>query len=213
MSAYILAMAVTCSADPAEFDAAWHARPSLTAAINRGRAYWLAGNVPEAMRAFRDGERLAPWNAEIRDDLDAARDALGTTAPAPSFADRFGPADVWTVAILSSLVAGVGGTVWEFTRRRSMLFVAGAGVAGWCALIVISFLTMNRNEPFAILAVERAPMRTGNAISYDVQSSEPLALGTELNVLGRRGGWVRVRTPSGQTGWLPDSAVLFGETP
>lgn len=213
MNAFLLTFAAACSADPADFDAAWHAKPDVTTAINRGRSQWLAGNVPEAMRAFREGERLAPWNAEIRADLEAARDLLGTTAPAPSFVNRLGPTDVWTVAILSSLAVGVGGTIWLFTRRRTMLVVAGAGMAGWIILVVVALLATNGNEPFAIVAVERIPLRTGNAVSYEVQSPDALPVGTELTVLGRRGGWVRVRTPAGQTGWLPDSAVLFGETP
>lgn len=213
MNAFFLAMALTCSTNPAQFDAAWHDKPSVTTAINRGRAHWLAGNVPEAMRAFREGERLAPWNAEIRADLDAARDALGTTAPVPSFAARVGPADVWAVAILSSLAVGVGGTVWLLTRRNNVLILAAAGVAGWIALIVVTFLATNRTEPFAIVAVEGVQFRAGNAVSYELQSSDALPLGTEVIVLGRRGGWVRARAPAGQVGWLPESAVLFGESP
>jgi hypothetical protein len=213
MNSILLAMALTCSADPAEIDAAWHAKPSVTTAINRGRTHWLAGNVPEAIRAFREGERLAPWNAVIRADLDAARDVLGTTAPAPTFADRVGPADVWMVAILSSLAVGVGGTAWLLTRRNKLLIVAGGGVAGWIALVVVTFLATNRTEPFAIVAVEGAQFRTGNAVSYDLQSSDPLPLGTEVTVLGRRGGWVRASAPAGLAGWLPESAVLFGESP
>ena len=213
MNAILLTLAAACSTDPAEFDAAWHARPNVTTAINRGRAHWLAGNVPEAMRAFREGEKLAPWNAEIRADLDAARGVLGTLAPTPSFTDRIGPADVWTVAILSSLAVGVGGTIWLFTRRRKLLIAASVGVAGWLALIVITFLATNRNEPFAIVTAERAILRQGNAESYDATSPEPLPLGTELTVVGSRGGWRHVRTPTGKIGWLPESALLEGSPP
>jgi hypothetical protein len=213
MNVFLLSLVVSSAADPAEFDAAWHTRPSVTTAINRGRAHWIAGNVPEAMRAFREGEKLAPWNAEIRADLDAARDALGTVAPAPSLTDRIGPADVWTVAILSSLAVGVGGTIWLLTRRRNLLIAASAGVAGWLALIVVTFLATNRNEPFAIVAAERVILRQGNAESYDAASPDPLPLGTELTVLGSRGGWRHVRTPSRKIGWLPESALLEGSPP
>lgn len=213
MNAYFLALVVTCSADPAEYDAAWHAKPGATTAINLGRAHWLAGNAPEAMRAFREGEKLAPWNAEIRADLAAARDALGTTAPAPSFAARVGPADVWTVAILSSLAVGAGGVGWLLARRRGWLILTALGLTGWTLLTVVTVSARNRDEPFAIVAVERVPLRTGNAVSYDVQSPVPLPLGTEVTLLGRRGGWVRVRTPAGHAGWLPESALLEGESP
>lgn len=213
MNAILLTLAAACSADPAEFDAAWHAKSSVTNAINRGRAHWLAGNVPEAMRAFREGERLAPWNAEVRTDLNTARDALGTTAPAPSFAGRVGPADVWIVAVLSSLAVGVSGTVWMLTRRRTMLIVAGAGITGWIALVVVTLLAAKRDEPFAIVAVERAILRQGNAESYDATSPEPLPLGTELTVFGNRGGWRHIRTPMGRIGWLPETALLEGESP
>jgi hypothetical protein len=34
-----------------------------------------------------------------------------------------------------------------------------------------------------------------------------VAQGLALRVLARRGGWVEVRTPSGQTGWLPEDAL------
>src|SRR5688572_1581854 len=46
----------------AYFDHDWASEDykSQALAINRGRAHYLAGNLPQAVRAFHDGLRLAP---------------------------------------------------------------------------------------------------------------------------------------------------------
>src|SRR5262245_53517010 len=44
-----------------------HRSPAV--ALMRGRAHFLAGDLPQAIRAFRDGLALAPWDADLQRGL------------------------------------------------------------------------------------------------------------------------------------------------
>lgn len=56
-----------------------------------------------------------------------------------------------------------------------------------------------------VIAVSKANLRAGPGTSFDVL--ERLAYGTPLVELRRNGGWVKVRSQSGRTGWIHDDLI------
>ena len=191
------------------FDAEWASHPNVQTARNRGRAHLLEGNLARAVVAFRQAEQLAPWDAEVRADLATVREMAGTTSPPYSFRERFGPFDVWMIAMTSSVFVLVGTVVFWMTQQKKWLVLTALGVFGWCSLAFV--MPRADREPFAVVSGERVVLRAGNSDFYEMRSLAPLPIGTELTVLGQRGGWLRVRSESGESGWIPESSVIFGD--
>lgn len=189
-----------------QLDAEWLSHPTVQTARNRGRAHLLAGNYAKAIVAFRQAEELAPWDPDVRMDLAVAREFLGTNTPPTSFRNRFGPADYWTFAIVSGLLVIIGYVFYRFRYSKKWLFITCLGILGWCIIPLI--ISPANGSPFAVASSDRTILRAGNSDYFEPRSSAPLPLGTEVTLLGFRGGWAHVRTEKGEMGWLPESKII-----
>ena len=207
-----------------EFDSDWaEGRRDPGTALNRGRAHFLAGQLPQAIRAFRHGLDLYPWDAELQRSLTAARatvayptesDPAERVRPDPpnSLRHRVSPWDLFLAASAFALVLTVG-----LARRLTTHdgWAAPLAVVGLLGLVVVAAagitIVADQPSPVLVLATDEV-LRTGNGPSFPTRTDAPLPRGAEVRELARRGGWVQVELPGGAVGWVRESAVL-GETP
>ena len=219
------------AAAAAAFDREWAAgtrSPAL--ALNRGRAYFLAGDTPAAIVAFRDGLAVAPWDADLQRAL---ADARGTVAypnepepaertrpdPPGGWRSRVSPLDLLAASGLASLLVAVGVARRLTVRDGWAVPVAVLGIAGLVGVIGVARTlaaedAVDRETPTVAVAVDGTVLRRGNADSHPARLAHPLAAGSEVSVLGTRGGWLQVRVPGGAVGWVPESRVLgWGRNP
>lgn len=178
----------------------------VAALRTEGREHLVAGRVPEAVVAFRTAERMAPWDGEARADAAAVRTLVGDGPPPASFAERVGPFDVAVVAFLATLAAVIGVYRTRVRRDRRGLVLVGLGFVAFAALGPLTW--PRESSPFAVVAVERVVLREGNAERYEAVPTGAVSRGHELAVLGARGGWLRVRTNGGDTGWVSEGSVI-----
>lgn len=192
-------------------------------ALNRGRAHFLAGNLPQAIRAFRDGLAVAPWDAELQDGLNHCRTLVAYSVEATpaervcpdsltTVRDRVSPADLFAVAGISSLLAMIGLAARFTTRPTWAGPVAALGVVGILAVATVSMkleldAEVERARPVLVVASDTI-LRTGNGTAFEARLPSPLPRGAEVRELHRRGGWVQIELPGGAIGWLPESAVI-----
>jgi hypothetical protein len=207
-----------------DFDQSWAVGshpPSL--ALNRGRAHFLAGQVPQAIRAFRDGLELFPWDAELQRDLVAARatvayptepDPASRVRPDPpaSLRNRVSPWDLFLAATLFALVVAVGLARRFTTADRWAAPLAATGLVGLLLVAVAAWkidaeARHEQAHPVVVLAADMV-LRAGNGTAFPARLGTPLPRGAEVRQLAQRGGWVQVQLPGGAIGWVPESAVL-----
>jgi hypothetical protein len=194
---------------------------------NQGRAHLLAGRLPDALLAYRRGLRSAPHDADLRDDLAYARGQvqyLGperhgrpTAEPWPWWMPRVAPGLLLIAALTLYALAwfcgtrGVtGGRPWLLSWAAGLLAVAVVVGGLW------TFLAWQASRgdryPVVVVAEEGVPLRRGNGPTYPAHPQAPqLHLGMEASLLHRRGGWLQVRLPGGEVGWLPAGAALVEE--
>ena len=208
------------------FDREWESPyrgPSAALALNRGRAHYFAGNLPQAIRAFRDGLELFPWDAELQHGLTVCRAAIAyptETGPAErvrpdpltSLRYRFSQWDLLAASLITALLTTIG-----LARRLTALDswsgpVAGLGLTGLLAVSIVSLLierdrVYDRDHPIVVVT-EPAILRTGNGTTFAPRINAPLPRGSEVRELTRRGGWVQVELPGGAAGWLPEAVLL-----
>ncbi|MBN1671262.1 MAG: BatD family protein [Kiritimatiellae bacterium] len=188
----------------AELAAHGYAGPEVL--FNLGNALRMEGNLPEAIRAYRRAWYVAPRDADIRLNLEAAMRQAGVPAAAgarragtwPVFSDR-----EWAAAVLACywlLMAGAARVILDPGRARRLkpvlvalcvaLIVAGLGFGSWLALDL---------QPEAVVTGAHAQMRFAPVRTAPVKSL--LAAGAIVRVVRVTDGWARLRVRD-TYGWM-----------
>ena len=179
--------------------------------FNLGNAYYRNGNLGKAILAYREAQRLAPRDPDIRANLGFAAQSAGIELPARkplaallldfSRAEwlGFGVACFW-------LLAGALATWILWPRLR---FVSRPTAAVWAALLLpaLAGLALHRDldrfpEGVAMIAGQKV-------LSSPLESATPLLAvpeGAIVRMRENRGNWIEVEL--GETrGWLPAAAL------
>jgi tetratricopeptide (TPR) repeat protein len=203
-------------AQAAEHFDRWWMEPgskSPALAVNRGRAHFLAGNMPQAIRAFRDGLDLYPWDADLQRALTAARATVAyptETSPAErvrpdppnALRNRVSPWDLFLAASACSLLLTVGLARRLTARDGWSTPLALVGLLGLLTVAAAgTHIATDRPGPVLVLTADEV-LRTGNGAAFPARTAAPLPRGAEVRQLARRGGWVQVELPGGAVGWV-----------
>jgi hypothetical protein len=192
---------------------------------NAGNAHLLAGDLPEAILAYRRGLRCAPHDADLYESLKHARDQVHY-GPEPRARPTGGPWPVWLpridrgyfllaafllyalacVSVTRSLMAPNGGL------HRAVLLLALAVAAAGLWTVVTVCAAHEARSPLVVIARDGVALSRGNGRSYPPNEQLPeLHRGMEGRLLHRRGGWLQVELPGGAVGWIPQVAAVVDE--
>jgi hypothetical protein len=178
--------AATAPADPAN----WY---------DLGAAYYRLGQDGRAAAAWVQARRLAPRSGAIRQ-------ALRLTPPPDPVSARWTwspPVTPEELLLLGTLgwVAGWIGWFWAPRHReRWVVLLVFAAIGAGAGLALRSWY----RRPVAIV-LDRSSIRVSpHGLAPPLGPLEP---GGAVRVLRRSPGWVLVRLPGGQRGWVPDAAV------
>jgi hypothetical protein len=194
---------------------------------NQGNAYLLAGDVPQAILAYRRGLRLAPADRELQAGLRDARaqvvfaDARGFGRPPLEHRPPWLPHALPQVRLILTLLlyalAWVALTRWLMTRHGRALWVSGLALLA--AVLPAASLAFDAWEncrelqhPLVVLAKDGVLLRRGNGRAYPPRSEVPLNRGVEARLLFARGDWLQIELAGGETGWVPRNSTLL-DTP
>lgn len=187
--------------------------------LNSGNSYFLAGDMGQAVLAYRRGMDLAPTDKQLSAALAHARSSLALAAPTEARSTwRTWPL-LWRSYVTSRTLIVIAGVLWAFGWSLAVvrLFRRAARVAAPAAtsMVIAAALT-------ALVAYESHVMRTaesavvtsdaralqGPALGvYDPAFEQPLPPGLEVQILERRDDWVRVRLGDSREGWIPENAM------
>lgn len=210
-----------------QFDSQWDepAQRSPGLASRRGQAWHRAGDIGRSIAAYRDGLRLYPADDGLLTRLEFTRGqvalprdgelAEACKPQAPPARLPVPPVAVFFGLIVFNIAGGVWLARWRLTRSWTTLVIGAVCVLGSWASAWGWHETNERAaghwaEPTAVVA-EPVMLRTGNNAEYPARFSQPIPAGVEVTPLGERGGWLRVRLPGGQVGWLPKDVVFYPE--
>jgi tetratricopeptide (TPR) repeat protein len=195
--------------------------------LNLGNAHLLADELPQAILAYQRGLRRHPLHPELWENLDAARDMVAYPDDAwrlhpegdqwPPWLPRPSPAFLLDTALALYALAWVAVAAWLVWRRLPAIIVAGllllaaTASAGWWGYLDYRVAQADQH-PLVVVALNGVTLRTGNGPLYPQHARLPTVnRGMEARLVTVRGGWVQVRFPGGDLGWLPRSAVLVDE--
>jgi hypothetical protein len=188
--------------------------------LNHGNAHFLAGNLPEAILAYRRAERLIPNDARLRANLAEARRAVvdaptGREATSSSWAPQLSRPFQVRLAFGCYLAAWIAlgfsllqSARWPYLGGLALLLVAiGLGLA------VYGVEARDRERPVVIVTGDGVALRRGNGVSYPLVEVNGVAVKLNRGVEGRvratrPNGWVQLALDNGLVGWVPGDLVL-----
>jgi tetratricopeptide (TPR) repeat protein len=187
---------------------------------NLGNAALLAGDLSQAILAYRRGLSLAPGDPMLRANLKLARAQVDSSPVLQQDND-------WLLSRLPSTPSG-----WLFpaaylcyvssclflarwwSSRRDIDLCACLGSVAISLPLVLAICSSSwraeqeRLHPVVVIARDDTHLRKGNGLAYPRLDGAPLHRGVEARLISMRSGWIKIDLASGRTGWVPEKAVL-----
>lgn len=189
---------------------------------NLGNAYFLAGDLPRAIRSYRRGLRLTPNDLELRRCLAHAREQVEYPAPGtvgrpptehrPPWLPRLPAVAPW-LAFGLYFAACLAAARWWMVRRGPWRTVSATALG--LALCLGAGLAWEGGEdradderPLVVIAADGVLLRRGNGLAYPARYPTWVNKGVEARRLYARGDWVQIELSGGEVGWVPRGFIV-----
>jgi tetratricopeptide (TPR) repeat protein len=154
---------------------------------NLGQAYFLAGDLPRAILAYRRGLRLDPNDRVLQERLEEARDRVQYTTPGAfgrPAVDNWPPwlprlTMRWQLILVLVLYAIACGAVtrWWMTRQGAYLAIAGpaftlAAFMGAGLFLEARQRAWNKDHPAVVSAANEVVLHKGNGGNFPCYDAE-----------------------------------------
>lgn len=181
--------------------------------FNYGNAEFKSGNLGRAVAAYRCAALYAPRDADIRANLDFARNQVqGPTVHDGGGARWLGALTLNEWTALAAIAFWLTFGLYAAMQIRPALKNALRGFARLAAVAAVCFcaclgaaVTFHSTKQIAVVVLPDAVTRSGPF--DDAQNAFAVHDGAELGVLDQRNGWVQVSDGNGRSGWMQASQV------
>ena len=176
--------------------------------FNYGNAEFKSGNFGRAIAAYRQAAQLTPRDAEVRANLEFARNQVqGPMLGESRWKNWLGMLTLNEWTGLAVVALWLTFALLAATQIRPALKTAlGGFTRGAVAVAILSCACLGVNaiihfsKQTAVVVAQDATARSG---PFDeAQSAFTAHDGAELAVLDRKNGWLQVTDGSGRIGWL-----------
>jgi tetratricopeptide (TPR) repeat protein len=176
--------------------------------FNDGNAEFKAGNLGNAIVAFRRAELFAPRNPEIRANLDFVRNQVqGSMVRQARWQDWLGQLTLNEWTLLTAIAFWFTFILFAVRQLRPALVPALKSVTTLFVLLTILFgaalgvqASGHFSSPIAVVTTAGAIARSGPF--DDAQNVFTSHDGAELSVLSRHDDWAQVTDGNGRIGWM-----------
>jgi tetratricopeptide (TPR) repeat protein len=181
--------------------------------FNDGNAEFKSGNLGRAVAAYRRAAQLAPRDADVRANLEFARNQVqGPTSRQPWWEGWLAAFSLneWTAfAAITFWLAFILFAAMQLRPSwKNVLRVPARGLAVaavfFCGSLAAA-TAVHLSDSVAVVVLPDAVSRSGPF--DDAQNAFAVHDGAELAILDQRNGWVQVSDGSGRTGWMKDNQV------
>ena len=187
---------------------------------NLGNAWAKADEPVNAIAAYYLAKRYIPNDSRLNTNLSTVLKNNGGTPP-PSDSSLMGSilfwqdwigthAKIWISIVLSALTF-LGGTLCLFqkNRRQCHRSTIALAILTTIALVSVGYDWYRFEWVAHVIVTKDVVPRKGNSEQYEPAFVSPIPFGTLAVILDERAGWVSLRFPNGQEGWLPQSQTFL----
>ena len=178
---------------------------------NLGNAYLRNGELGRAIASYRRGWLRLPRDEDVRANLEFARkttqDALAPPGPSPITSTLFfwhyglSLRELERAALILNLLFWVI-LALRLVRRDSEVLRWSTFVILVPLIAVVASLSIRLVDPPRVAVVVPQEISAQSGPGGDAVVRFKLHAGTEVELRGRRDGWLRIALPDGQQGWI-----------
>jgi len=169
-----------------------------------GTAAWAAGDTAAAVHGWRQALTLEPNAGDIQTRLAAVRPyAPGAPGWVPSLPANLG---AWAFMLLWVLAWAVG---WAVRRTPGALMRRAAPIATLAALVGVASIGVEERVSGKRTAVVRRVLSLTSDPAVGMDRGAAIGTGEMVQVVTRRGAWVRVEATEARAGWVPAEQLIF----
>jgi tetratricopeptide (TPR) repeat protein len=188
---------------------------------NLGNVHYRMGNIPEAILYFERAIRLAPYDEDIRYNLEIAKgflvDKIEVAEPFLieklwiEMARTF-KADTWGIMAIGLLLLAcalfTAFAVSSIRQVKQMGFLGGFVLAIGVIMLILLARTseneLNKNE--GIVFAESITVKSEPGLQG--QDQFVIHEGIKVLITGTEGDWTKIKLEDGNSGWLPSTSIV-----
>jgi tetratricopeptide (TPR) repeat protein len=184
---------------------------------NLGNAYLRSGELGRAVAAYRRSQALLPRDRDLAANLafarKSARDAVPPPEPSPVLATLFFWHYHLSRAELLRLTVLFNALLWGVLALR--LTLRGSEALRWLAGLSLLLLLASGGsllwrtvapERIAVVLPQEVDVRSGTGAASVVRFK--LHAGSEVRLIERQDGWLRIALPDGEQGWIEEQHAV-----
>lgn len=185
--------------------------------FNLGNASFRAGDLGSAIVAYRQAERLAPRDADLRANLEFVRRQVQGPSARPNIIERTTARltlNEWTgITLVPFWICLLAAAAAQLRPARKSLFRTLAWTCGIISVVTLGGLIAawtGANQAIGVVTVDQTTVHTGpldeSPIAFSVRD------GAELRIVDEKDSWLNVAAGR-RVGWLKRENVLVLQSP
>ena len=178
-----------------------------------GNAQLQAGEIGEAIAAYRTAKRYVPSDGRVKTNLEHARSLVTNQIKSENTTSLLKRLAFWHESLPTQVRLWIGITFWVacWTLVSIRLFrklpgfktaSISLGVFALALGVSIGADIADQHQDHGVLIAKDVIVRKGNGVKYGAMFKEPLHEGIEFKILGQRQNWLHIRLPNGNEGWI-----------
>lgn len=183
---------------------------------NQGNAFMRAGERGRAIACYRQAKRHRPRDPYLDANLRYALSEQEAGRSKPIFAyvlfwsEWISYHGKFQLSLGCALVTFCLSVAGLYVRPRLMKRIATIALCITIAAVISAAYDWYRfsHIKHGVVIADEVVARKGDSETYQPAFTQPLAEGTEFQVLDQRNGWTQLRLEGTQDGWVPSKEVM-----
>ncbi len=180
-----------------------------------GNAQLQAGEIGEAIGAYRSAQRYIPSDGRLTANLQYARSKVSNPIKSESTTSILKRLAFWHDALPTQVRLALGVILWFgcWTLVSVRLFkpIPGfktASITLGCAALALGVSVgadiADQHQDHGVLTASEVIVRKGNGVNYAPMLKYPIHEGIEFDIIEQRPEWLHISLPNGSTGWIQE---------
>ncbi len=183
-----------------------------------GNAQAQAGQIGEAIAAYRTANRFIPSDGRLRANLAHARSLVRNPIENTSRKSFLKPLAFWHHTLPTSVRLGFGILCWfAFWGLVSVrlfkhipAFKTTTIILGFFSIVLslsVGVDIADQQTPHGVIVSDEVIVRKGNGVNYAPLFKDPIHEGIEFEILEKRPNWLHILLPNDSKGWVEEESV------
>lgn len=178
-----------------------------------GNAQLQAGEIGEAIAAYRSAKRYIPSDGRVQTNLEHARSLVTNNIEGEDATSLLKRLAFWHESLPTQVRLTIGLLFWFSCWSLVSIRLFRTIPAFKTASITLGLFSLalgvsvgadlaDQHQDHGVLIAKEVIVRKGSGMNYGAMFNEPLHEGVEFEILGTRKDWLHIKLSNGNEGWI-----------